>query len=473
MQPRKEKEDHQKKNKNNNDKDFTGNSLADKMLSPLLKLYKKATKKKEKGKNAITSPPNASDPTDQSVTTFTNQSVTTFFDPIENESLSEEVAIAPNEALGSNEDVSHNDAIAPNEATVSPPDVSLTESGVVIELKEKKGFSPYIKHKFPKLFDKKKAASADRNSNTQQDQAAISLLPNECLSHVLSYLHLQELKSANYTCKLFYSSIKQDKLIDKRALDYTQPKPELFLNFEKDRAYNNSDLSALSPENIYDGSLSFKLVKIEDSNHTDCSETKHNNISNRSQIVLTYKYTPHVKPIPLKNGNLAMVMNDDLLFTEQKEKNTFKILMKYNGKNAIYALTKTPTENVICTTGWPTYSIVIWNGNTGKCKTILKGHNDSIYCVVTLPNGNYVSSSADFTLRIWDHKTGQCIQTLDVGCTLTSLATLKDGSIAGAYYESSIRLWRFATLHESKLKAKANEVELKSEEESPSKSKKK
>ncbi len=43
-----------------------------------------------------------------------------------------------------------------------------------------------------------------------------------------------------------------------------------------------------------------------------------------------------------------------------------------------------------------------------------KGHSSFIYSVTISPDGKYiVSGSADFTIKIWDMKTAECLNTLE------------------------------------------------------------
>lgn len=54
----------------------------------------------------------------------------------------------------------------------------------------------------------------------------------------------------------------------------------------------------------------------------------------------------------------------------------------------------------------------IWNGLTGECLHILKGHTGMITTVLFLKENLIVSSAFDNTLRIWDLETDECLQVL-------------------------------------------------------------
>lgn len=51
---------------------------------------------------------------------------------------------------------------------------------------------------------------------------------------------------------------------------------------------------------------------------------------------------------------------------------------------------------------------------TGKLKTVFKGHSDYLHCIVARNSSNQIiTGSEDGTTRIWDCKSGKCIQVID------------------------------------------------------------
>jgi WD40 repeat protein len=50
--------------------------------------------------------------------------------------------------------------------------------------------------------------------------------------------------------------------------------------------------------------------------------------------------------------------------------------------------------------------------NVGKCRTVLRGHVDSVNCIHFKPYSNILGTcSADKTLSTWDARTSLCVQT--------------------------------------------------------------
>lgn len=55
-----------------------------------------------------------------------------------------------------------------------------------------------------------------------------------------------------------------------------------------------------------------------------------------------------------------------------------------------------------------------WDAETGKLKTVFKGHSDYLHCIVARNSSNQIiTGSEDGTTRIWDCKSGKCIQVID------------------------------------------------------------
>jgi WD40 repeat protein len=82
-----------------------------------------------------------------------------------------------------------------------------------------------------------------------------------------------------------------------------------------------------------------------------------------------------------------------------------------------------------------------------------KGHTDSVNSVAISPDGKFiVSGSSDDTIKIWDFKTGECLNNLDGNLySITSVAISPDGKyiVSGegnlSYSEGIVTIWDFKT----------------------------
>jgi WD40 repeat protein len=60
------------------------------------------------------------------------------------------------------------------------------------------------------------------------------------------------------------------------------------------------------------------------------------------------------------------------------------------------------------------HTVKIWDARTGKCLQTLEGHGSLVTSVVfSHDSQRLASASHDHTVKIWDSKTGKCLQTLE------------------------------------------------------------
>jgi WD40 repeat protein len=85
-----------------------------------------------------------------------------------------------------------------------------------------------------------------------------------------------------------------------------------------------------------------------------------------------------------------------------------------------------------------------------RSKNILKGHTNFIYSIALLPNGNFISSSDDTTIKIWDINSYQEIKCL-IGHKyyVEAIVVLKDGNIVSLSYDGEIRVWTITMITNS------------------------
>ena len=101
----------------------------------------------------------------------------------------------------------------------------------------------------------------------------------------------------------------------------------------------------------------------------------------------------------------------------------------------------------ILVSGGEDRTIKLWNLETAEKQQphILRGHAGSIWCVAISPDGRKIASaSGDYTVKIWDLKTGQMLETLTghLG-EVRTVAFSPDGQmLASAGDDWEIKLWQ-------------------------------
>jgi WD40 repeat protein len=90
--------------------------------------------------------------------------------------------------------------------------------------------------------------------------------------------------------------------------------------------------------------------------------------------------------------------------------------------------------------------VSIHNTRTLQLIRNLKGHMNSVMCVVLLSDGKLASGSFDQTVRIWDVDTGECIRVLNGHAkNIWSIIQLEDHKLVSCGYDNTARIWNVYT----------------------------
>jgi len=90
-------------------------------------------------------------------------------------------------------------------------------------------------------------------------------------------------------------------------------------------------------------------------------------------------------------------------------------------------------------------SVRLWNLETGKCLATLKGHSGIVYSIQIMPDGQFtVSGSEDMTIKIWDLEAKTCVGTLEGHQRgVYSVSISPDGILiaSSGFLDETVRLW--------------------------------
>ncbi|MFO0937600.1 MAG: protein kinase [Gemmataceae bacterium] len=93
-------------------------------------------------------------------------------------------------------------------------------------------------------------------------------------------------------------------------------------------------------------------------------------------------------------------------------------------------------------------TIRIWDTRTGACLQTLSGHAEAVTCLAIDPRGKQLASgSLDGTIRIWDLATGMCVNVLNgQSDSIKGLAYSPDGrSLVATSWQAVLNVWEIST----------------------------
>lgn len=85
-------------------------------------------------------------------------------------------------------------------------------------------------------------------------------------------------------------------------------------------------------------------------------------------------------------------------------------------------------------------TLQIWDTKNGTLKHTLYGHSGEVETVATLPNGNFISTCNDRTLKIWTED-GKLVQTLNYDTVIVEIVVFSNGYFAGATVGRQTMFW--------------------------------
>uniref|UniRef100_A0A915E3J0 F-box domain-containing protein n=1 Tax=Ditylenchus dipsaci TaxID=166011 RepID=A0A915E3J0_9BILA len=121
----------------------------------------------------------------------------------------------------------------------------------------------------------------------------------------------------------------------------------------------------------------------------------------------------------------------------------YMILVLEGHTNRVYALLYESHRDMIISGSLDT-TIKVWNSRTGECLQTLVGHQ-SLTSGMQLRGDLLVSANADSTIKVWNILDGQCLHTLAGqhrhSSAVTSLQFLENGLVATSGDDGFVKLW--------------------------------
>ena len=125
-----------------------------------------------------------------------------------------------------------------------------------------------------------------------------------------------------------------------------------------------------------------------------------------------------------QNSELALLKSRNLLDITKKILNNKELIQSFNFKpllkekghsKSISSIAISPDgKNIV--SGSIDKTIKVWDFKTGECLNSLEGHSDCVRSIAISPDGkNIVSGSDDTTIKVWDFKNVNNIYTIEHG----------------------------------------------------------
>ena len=136
--------------------------------------------------------------------------------------------------------------------------------------------------------------------------------------------------------------------------------------------------------------------------------------------------------------NISSAFRQELNFTPVLK----KTLSDYNDR--ITALASLPSGELVSGSG---NSIKIWDCKTGKCIQNLTGdEDDGANALILLPSGELISNAPGNLIKVWNTDTGMCVRTLEGHTSwVKAFTVLPNGKLASGSNDKSIKVWDIAT----------------------------
>ena len=112
-------------------------------------------------------------------------------------------------------------------------------------------------------------------------------------------------------------------------------------------------------------------------------------------------------------------------------------------ERAIYTIHLSPFNPSLLFSGGYDCAIRVWDIKSAQCTHTLKGHTDSIFSLLLLPDGRLVSGSSDKSIKVWNLKTRKCEATLTghLGGILAMVWVQALGVMVSASIDHTLKVW--------------------------------
>lgn len=144
--------------------------------------------------------------------------------------------------------------------------------------------------------------------------------------------------------------------------------------------------------------------------------------------------------IELSGGWLASGSEDGTIRQWTPDGETNAVFKRKYTESAVTCLTLVPNRKGVAV-GYEDGRVLVWKTTSDHESTNFK-HAKRVTCLITLPDGRFVSGSDDGMLFLWDNDRGHGAKEMATHTHgVTCLTLLSDGQLASGAWDNTIRFW--------------------------------
>lgn len=147
--------------------------------------------------------------------------------------------------------------------------------------------------------------------------------------------------------------------------------------------------------------------------------------------------------------NLRNYLNNNILYLQNSKSNVQTILSLH--EYIIYSFIQLQNGQLVSGSG--DYTIKLWSNPYFICLETLEGHTNYVFVLLELPNKGLASGSYDHTIRIWNLESYTCVATLSNHSNAVLCLLLFNGQLVSGSRDHTLSVWNYK---ESKLIVKLN-----------------
>lgn len=277
------------------------------------------------------------------------------------------------------------------------------------------------------------------------------VLPREISFQILSYIDdPTTLARASQVSKLWYLILSDDLTWKELCKTHHFRRLSAAVNTNYQERYNRLPSVAVDPasltqddlaEAIYDPEASKKPIPTNYRIHFKHEYMLNNAWNNGGRLAARYviQNPGVVTALLMTERYIVIALDNSKIFVFREDGKMLRSL--FGHVMGVWALT---LKGDTLVSGGCDRDVRVWDLKTGNCMQILRGHSSTVRCLQMVDEKTAVSGSRDTTIRVWDLERGVCKKVLHGhSSSVRCLEVVGDICVSGSY-DFTARVWRIS-----------------------------